>query len=290
VALLPPFFLSCVVALGNKDQSGNVSWVATGFFYGSPIDDGRMYRTYLVTNRHVAETLASGVVRLNSPAGAPAREFNIAPELGDGSPSWILHPDPTVDVAASPVGIDFTAPENSEIGFVLGDKNSLSLDQIRQHQLQEGDFVYLLGFPMGLVGPTRSAVIVRSGLIARLRDLLDGSSNNFLVDSWVFPGNSGGMVVTRPETTAIQGTKSHDQSHVIGVVASYIPYQDVAVSQQTGRPRIVFEENSGLATVFPIDFVQSMINEWEIRYPLADASVPVITEVDDGVGSQNPTI
>jgi hypothetical protein len=62
------------------------------------------------------------------------------------------------------------------------------------------------------------------------------------------------------------------------------------VSQQTGRPRIVFEENSGLATVFPIDFVQSMINEWEIRYPLADASVPVITEVDDGVGSQNPTI
>jgi hypothetical protein len=75
-----------------------------------------------------------------------------------------------------------------------------------------------------------------------------------------------------------------DQSKAFGVVTSRVHYQDVAVSQQTGRSRIVFEENSGLATVFPIEYVQSMISEWEIRCPLADATVPVVTEVDDELG------
>ncbi len=42
---------------------------------------------------------------------------------------------------------------------------------------------------------------------------------------------------------------------MLGLVASYLPYRDVAISQQTGRVRLVSEENSGLARVIPIDLV-----------------------------------
>src|SRR5207245_9381948 len=84
--------------------------------------------------------------------------------------------------------------------------------------------------------------------------------NEFLIDTAIFPGNSGGPMITKPEMVAIQGTKPLTRAWLIGLVASYVPYIDVAVSQQTKRPRITFEENSGLAAVFPIDFVAEVID------------------------------
>ena len=42
---------------------------------------------------------------------------------------------------------------------------------------------------------------------------------------------------------------------------------DIAVSQQTHRPRIVFEENSGLAEVIPIDRVNETIETFRASRP-----------------------
>ena len=45
------------------------------------------------------------------------------------------------------------------------------------------------------------------------------------------------------------------------MVSSFIPYRDVAISAQTKRPRIIFEENAGLCNVVPagtiLDLLQS---------------------------------
>jgi hypothetical protein len=38
----------------------------------------------------------------------------------------------------------------------------------------------------------------------------------------------------------------------------FIDLQDAAVSAQTGRPRITFEENAGLANVFSISHIEDM--------------------------------
>jgi S1-C subfamily serine protease len=125
----------------------------------------------------------------------------------------------------------------------------------------EGDGAYALGFPMGLVGEERNFVIVRQGSIARIRDALAGFSKEILVDVAIFPGNSGGPVVTKPEIAAIQGTLAQTTAYLLGVVKGYIPYLDVAISTQTKKPRIIFEENSGLAAVIPIDYVIEAIME-----------------------------
>ena len=94
-----------------------------------------------------------------------------------------------------------------------------------------------------------------------MRDLIAKTSDTFLIDANVFPGNSGGPVVLTPEVTAIAGTKSHAAAKLIGVVQEYLPFVDVAVSQQTGRIRATFEENSGLSPVIPIDRVEETIDE-----------------------------
>ncbi len=54
----------------------------------------------------------------------------------------------------------------------------------------EGDYIYVLGFPMGLVSVDRQHAILRSGAIARIRDLFENKSRDFMIDALVFPGNS----------------------------------------------------------------------------------------------------
>ena len=76
-----------------------------------------------------------------------------------------------------------------------------------------------------------------------------------MINSFVFPGNSGGPVLLKPETMSIQGTQNHPDPLLIGVVDAYQPYREPAVSLQTREARIVFEENSGLANILPIDYV-----------------------------------
>ena len=112
---------------------------------------------------------------------------------------------------------------------------------------------------MGIVSPQSNHVISRSGSIARIRDLLANRQSSFLIDANIFPGNSGGPVVTRPEISSIQGTTSINRAALVGVVKSYIPYNDVAISQQTGNPRVMFEENSGLALVETVDSVMDVV-------------------------------
>ncbi len=231
-------------------------WVASGFHYFHPVtaEDGeRRYQPFLVTNRHVVERDGPLYVRVNPLATGAAREY----ELSSGVPPWTTHPDPGIDIAVTYVNHDLIQSEGLDVYFLQGDTDCAGRAKMEEVGTTEGDFVYVLGFPMGLVGAERDAVMARSGSVARIRDLLDGSVNSFILDSSVFPGNSGGPVVLKPEALSITNTSANAVAYVIGVVAGYLHYPDIAVSQQSGRPRVVFEENSGLALAFPMDAVFS---------------------------------
>ena len=57
----------------------------------------------------------------------------------------------------------------------------------------------------------------------------------------------------------LDGTSAVRNATLIGIVKSYIPYKDIAISQQTGNPRVIFEENSGLALVEPVDSIKETV-------------------------------
>ena len=146
-------------------------------------------------------------------------------------------------------------------GFFHSDDHALNKSNMEDLEITEGDFLYLLGFPMGLVAQDRQHVILRQGVIARIRDMYEKRSTDYIVDALVFPGNSGGPVILKPEAISIEGTKSNLNASLIGLIKSYIPYQDIAISQQTQRPRVIFEENSGLSLVEPVDHIIETILE-----------------------------
>jgi len=278
VALIAPFYLDCVVALGFKGADGTPVYQATGFLYGKSVGTNpagaTLYRVYLATNRHVFEGEAAAFVRFNPAADGPARVYDLPLKTADGATLWIAHPQETVDVAVVPVNTSILREHNIQFGFFEEDKHTLSRTQARDAGVTEGDGVFVLGFPLGLVGGERNYVIVRSGVIARIRDALVGATTDFLIDAPIFPGNSGGPVVTKPEMTTIQGTKNLTSAYLIGIVSGYVPYRDVAISEQTKRPRVVFEENSGLAAVVPIDRVAEAAAAAESKLAPQPAAAP----------------
>lgn len=127
--------------------------------------------------------------------------------------------------------------------------------------LQPGAPLLVLGFPSGLKAEFYNKPLARQGMIAR------SEKDKIIIDAFVFPGNSGGPVVYVPflkVSGAIQSPLVNEEM-LIGVIASYIPYQEKAISPHTGRTRIMFEENSGLSEVIPIKAVKDLISREDIK-------------------------
>ena len=264
MALLPPFFLDAVVAIGIGDDPAQRKWIGTGFLYGALAKNSNLnnksYFVFLVTNCHVLQGQAKIWIKFNSASGSGSQDFEVPLRARNGRNLWIRHPDPSVDLGAVFINAQFLQSKNMRFGHFQEDEHAFTVAQLRSEGVTEGDGVYVLGYPMGLVDAKWQAAICRVGCIARIQDVIVAGTGEFLIDAAVFPGNSGGPVVLKPEAMSITGTKSVSKATLIGVVQSYLPYNDVAVSVQTGRPRITFDENSGLSPVIPVDRINELMS------------------------------
>ena len=293
MALIPPIFLDCVVAIGEVRVDGNCSWIATGFVYGHLVKresaEKASYRMYLVTNRHVVKGRKRLMVRFNPKGNSPAKEYTAELEDGMGKLLWFAPANPEHDVAVIPIDYSRLEADGIQTAAFLSDHHVADISKMSGAGLSEGDFAYVLGFPFGDVGDERSFVIARGGVLARIRDMLARRTSHFLVDALVFPGNSGGPVVSKPEPVAIRGTAAQPAAYLIGVIASYIPYSDAAVSKQTGKVRIIFEDNSGLSLAYPIDCVTEAISKHLATMPSTESGLATKSDLSPEGVKQNPT-
>lgn len=270
---IPPFFMDTVVALGRMDSKAvgqPPEWTteASGFLYGYLVKDDleptkRSYELYLITNRHVLANHASILLRFNpEKAEAQAKQFPLALKDEKGQEVWFSLPESKIDISVVQLNAQYMHEQSVKSSFFASDLHTADKAKMNNIGLAAGDGVFVLGFPMGISGAQRNYVIARRGSIARISDLLDSIDDTFLIDALVFPGNSGGPVISAVSSTAISGTKLQNAAFLIGVVRAYLPYNDVAVSAQTGQVRAIFQENSGLAEVIPIDYVNDTIRAW----------------------------
>lgn len=122
-------------------------------------------------------------------------------------------------------------------------------------QLQAGAPLFIIGFPLGMRSEKYATPIVRRAIVART------DPNNIIVDGFVFPGNSGGPVVYEPSTQLgkVFKTPILQGGWFVGMVLSQISYVEPAISAHTGRPRVTFEDNSGLCNVLPADNILDLL-------------------------------
>ena len=265
MAIIPDFFMNAVVALGVETPNQIKHWIGTGFIVGRKEKLNASLSThYIITNKHVIEGQKKIYVRFNSLESSLVKDYAIDLYDNNGNPAFSAHQNPNTDIIAIQILPQALINDKSIWGsFDLND-HALTLEQMKQTGVEEGCLVYALGFPLGQVD-TIKAPICRLGCISRIMDafLMQNKNPTFLVDAQVFPGNSGGPIGSRPEYMSIQNTPTNDKANLIGILSQYIPYQERLYSLQTGRERMLQEENSGLTIVHPVDRIKEVVEmEW----------------------------
>jgi hypothetical protein len=145
---------------------------------------------------------------------------------------WIFHNNREVDIGMIPFPVDL---EHDDLKTV---PDNLFLSSDNYYEIYD---VFFLSYQPGINVQRKISPIIRSETISLMND-----DNTFFIDA-AFPGNSGSPVFLKPSTmTYGKNGTSHVSGGFIEIIGEYLPYREKAVSLQTGRVRIVFEENTGL--------------------------------------------
>jgi S1-C subfamily serine protease len=241
-------WLDTVVSIERLTAGGDGAPVGTGFVVISAHN-----HLVLVTTRHVVRDADGKLAvdlayRLNRTGGA-SQLLKDADLVQAGGGAW------------------FTSTEHDVAARFLPALRGASIRAIplklfvEAPQVEAGTPLAALGFPMGLRSVDHAKPIARRGMVGR------ADPAAILADLFVFPGNSGGPVLYVPAFKGANAAGTNVVAHemLIGMVSSFIPYSDVAVSLQTQRPRVVFEQNSGLANLIPAWVVREFLTSGALR-------------------------
>jgi S1-C subfamily serine protease len=202
---------------------GGPGTVGTGILVSDPAPDGTP-RVVLVTARHVIQNIPGGQVQmglhLKDPAGAWRKDWSWRAEpTADGERAlWVRHP--VYDVAVLPVSVP---PEVAQAAIPIS--WFADADTFVRQDVEPGDPLEVLGYPLGYASDGRGFAILRVGRLASY-PLTPESEGTFLVDFPVVSGNSGGPVFTsrrigrRPALVGAEGPQPDE--FIAGIVAQQI--------------------------------------------------------------------
>ena len=241
----------CVVFLGYATGEGEMVPTATGFL----VNINSIF--HLVTAKHVIHNKASNLptdenmfIFLNGMDGEiygrTIKEIKQMYKV-----NWIFHKDREVDVAIIPFGLD---DATDDVRFIPN-----SLFQGVDH-LYETYEVFFLSYQPGITFKKRISPIIRTGMISLMNE-----DKTFFIDAPAFPGNSGGSVFLQPSLLFDKSVSTIGGGKLIGIIGSYLPYEDRAYSRQTGNLRVVFEENTDLSKVWGVSFLNDIIESEEFK-------------------------
>jgi hypothetical protein len=254
-------FRKTVVFLGGFNEKGEIAPQATGFL----VTINNIFP--LVTAKHVVfdikkeSFIDNSMLMFFNTLDGKIQLRSIDQIKSSFECNWIFHQNREVDIAIMPFGYD---QQNDDVRFVP-DNVFLSAEQ-----LYEVYDIFFLSYQPGIRIQQKILPIFRSGIISLMNE-----DYTFYIDAAAFPGNSGSPVFLKPsllysetEVSTIGGGR------FVGVIGEYITYEEVAFSLQTQRPRVVFEENTGLSKVWSISFIREITESKDFRDQIDRISKP----------------
>jgi len=241
-------WLKTLISIEVAPNNNSARPIGSGFLVKTPKD-----HILLVTAKHViikteGQAKENLIYRINDKKGNSCllSDMNISRIAG----AWFF--SEKYDVACR-----FMAFSNQHDIKAISSDYFLPSDHVRP-----GAPVLILGFPMGLRSEEHSSPIIRKGIVSQA----DG--NILLIDAAIFPGNSGGPVIYSPTIIVGGGLEvpTINKQLIIGLISQVINYTETAISLQTYKPRITFEENAGLAIVIPAEIISTLIQRDDVKY------------------------
>lgn len=262
MAIIPDFYLNSVVAIGIHMGNNEIAWIGTGFFAGrSAQDDPNKVRPFLITNKHVFLNRNAVVIRMKKAGTNDLQTIDVPLKDEKGNVLYQIHEEVDIDIAVLQINAQFIETNHLDFQFFNIYENAMTSTELRKNGVDEGSIIYMLGFPMGLVNEKSNIPLCRMGCISRMSETQICEQHNILVDIQNFPGNSGSPIILRPEVISIKGTPSLSRCVLIGIIHSYIPYQEKLVNSQTNQVVEIKSENSGIANIHPVEYIRDIIEK-----------------------------
>jgi hypothetical protein len=264
----PDEFRRCVVFVGYRLPTGDLSLQGTAFFVARQIEGTSKSFVHLVTARHVIEGIESQ---------APDGKVIVKANFKDGNAysietdvkNWWFHPDESeVDVAVLP----FISLRGGEMDFITFGLDSFLTEEARtEYSIGVGDEVYLTGLFYNHHGKKKNIPIVRVGNIAAMPEervlTRMGFIDAYLIEARSIGGLSGSPVfVGLGLIRAVGGqvTASADPYgtfYLMGLMHGHydaeLPSDEAQTQDDLNRERV----NMGIAIVVPSEKILEVINQ-----------------------------
>ena len=209
--------------------------IGTGFFFEhkwkSPDTGAKLTGVFLVTNKHVVDKSAQGIVRFTQRSGdgssAVLGKFIEVTLTRREWRWWCGHPDPRVDVAILPLNPLFERLKKKGLEPMI----SIVDEQLLPHNNRFGDLnaienILFVGYPEGIYDTKNNLPLIRSGITATPPDVDYEDSPTFLIDASVFHGSSGSPIFAYDRGSWLSGTSDwtvgSERVVFLGVLASVL--------------------------------------------------------------------
>ena len=262
MALFDKQNLKAVVSIGIE-KNGKYSSLATGFLIGFMSEKGKdpsenEYKIFLVTNRHVFKDRDRVWLRFDKGKESGAKTFSVDLEVG-GEKRWLWHKNDKVDLAMLTISPRFLDKHGIDWNFIP-EEFFANHKNFKEIGIAPGDEIFIVGFPLQLIGEAQNYALVRSGILSRIDDEIVDKIKAFLVDASIFPGNSGGPVFLKPAWGSLKNAITVNRAYLLGTVSGYLNYKQEFYNPRTTPPSIgaISIENSGIGLVVPIDFAEEI--------------------------------
>jgi hypothetical protein len=194
---IPDDIRKCVVFLGYRNAAGDFKFAGTAFFLGRVTEDKILGFRYLVTARHVIDSIRSKglqqvMLRTN-------RQDGTSEWFSTNADAWLGHPDgPSSDVSVMLLPNTFPWEQLDHRWYPID--GSATPDVIAKLSIGAGEEVFTIGLFHQHIGKRKNIPIVRVGNIAAMPEepipTSIGPIDAFLVESRSISGLSGSPVFT----------------------------------------------------------------------------------------------
>jgi hypothetical protein len=221
----------------------------TAFVIGEPLaGDRRRSHLVMVTAAHILESMPGEKAILHGRVRDGQKWRKVPWPIAirrQGRALWTRHP--AVDLAAIRVAL----PEGSN-ALVPSVELAATDADYRRFDIQPGESVMVLGFPLAMGGGDAGFPVLRGGRVASYPLTPIQAEKTFLVDMPVYPGNSGGPVIMNADGRfLLDGSRAGHVQVLLGIVSREVLAADAGMGDD--------DRSMALARVVHAAFLSELI-------------------------------
>ena len=251
--------------------------LGTGFFCRSTHwHNAARQLLFLVTSGHVVGSDPERVGVIFQPrAGDQLLADSLTGRIGPGPSTWFV--DRSNDLAALLLDPERLPEDQVRYRSFDVETDLLSLRQLRQRQIAEGDEALVVGFPEPTYESGREYPAVRLATIAAVPNRARPEWP-LMAEGTALPGDSGSPIIVKPERDSRISQRAGAGGKLIGVLEGAGRPATVTRSDDDGNP-IEVEQRPGIIRVVPADALHDLINYAVGNTILAETFGPVFRRV-----------